>query len=292
MNPHDICFWIPGIGGRMINRSMHFPGIDEADLPPLPPNQSEIFNYYHPEQPVTEWGEIEWRHYAYDYYRMVERVDADVGRILDALDERDDETLIVFTTDHGEGLGRHRRVQKWHPFDHSAKVPFILAGAGVRQRGDFDNSHLVNLLDLFPTICDVAGVEPPKETRGRSLMPLARGDYVDDWPESTYADFQVTGRMLRTARYKYVKYYERVPGRNNGRWYVDADGKAVTYDPVGIRNCRVHPKRMLFDMLEDPWETKNLAGDSAFADLLDDHDNLLYDQWERHLTHNMHHTVN
>ena len=290
MNPHDICFWTESLGGPFITRNRDYFGLGE-DLPPLPPNQEYEFEDWEPFRRNTEWNGQVWRQYAYDYYRMIEKVDSDVGRILDAVDSRDDETLIIFTSDHGEGLGRHRRVQKWHPFEHSVKVPFIVAGAGVRQQGAYDTTNLVTQLDISATICDVAGAPPLPESQGRSLCPLLRGEAVNDWRTSMCYDFNITGRVLRTARYKYVKVYEKNQGKRNGRWYEDKDGNPAVHDPQAIKEYKVHPLHYLFDIEADPWETTNLAEDPAYAGIIEEHDEMMYQDWEKHWEYNHHNTI-
>jgi choline-sulfatase len=290
MNPHDICYWTRPLGGDVINRPRDYYGLGEA-LPPLPPNQTFEFEDYDPPRQQSYWKEGDWRNYAYDYYRMVEKVDADLGRILDALDERDDETLLFFTSDHGEGLGRHLRIQKWHPFEESVKVPLIVAGAGVSAAGTIDTRHLTTLLDVTATACAAAGVSAPPGSLGRSLLPIARGDEPDSWHESICCDFQITGRVLRSPRYKYIKLYQKRPGRDDGKWFVDADGEPARFDPERIRSYRTEPVRYLFDIEEDPWETRNLAEDGAFAGLVEDHERQLHEEWESRCGFNLHHTI-
>ena len=102
----------------------------------------------------------------------------------------------------------------------------------------------------MPTICDYAGVKMPSGVLGRSLRPLLEGKNVE-WHEFVAAEVQRTGRMIRTPDYKYTTYYG---------------------DPV----------EQLFDMKSDPGETKNLAGESRYAAVLEDHRKLLK-EWETHL---------
>jgi arylsulfatase A-like enzyme len=305
MNPHDICFWTPPLGGGVITPGQDVFGLGDA-LPPLPPNLNYDFaepyevSESYDEPRIREWSAMHWRNYAYEYYRMVEKVDADVGRILDAVDSREDETVIIFTSDHGEGLGRHERIQKWHPFEHSLKVPLIISWPGTGAEDYCDRQHLVQGVDLMATVCDIAGIAPPPHCHGRSLVPLIRRDSGVEWSESVYAEFQRTGRVLRTERYKYVRAYR--PGFGGGPFERDLteleqpyrlkDGRTVEYVPEYLDQFARYPEELLFDMLEDPWEMTNLATDSRYADILRDHDRLMVQQWESRLIPGRAHTIN
>jgi len=114
----------------------------------------------------------DWRTIKQYYYALVSHVDDQVGRILAALDEtgQRDETLIIFTSDHGEYLGDHGRINKGAPgHDACARVPLIISPpGGCESRID---DELIELVDLVPTMLDYAGVDRPMELSGRSLRP-------------------------------------------------------------------------------------------------------------------------
>ena len=247
MQPHDICYWGNARANRMPpNLPLPFERL-RGRLPKLPPNHRS-----RPKEPqrlaqrrVREYTEDMWRYYLYIYARQVEMLDADVGRVLDAVEAAGlgDETVILFTADHGDGRARHLHVSKWYPYDEAVKVPMVVSCPGRVAEGAKDAVHLVSGVDVMPTICDYAGVEPPKTCRGRSLRPLSEGRRVP-WRECVVSEWMVQGRMVRTPRYKYARY----------------EG-----DPV----------EMLFDMQADPWETKNLAEEAGHAALLGKHRKLL-----------------
>ncbi len=252
MNPHDICYW--AIRHReLVPPELPFPRL-AGRLPGLPPNLR-----VRPAEPerlrrvgAPPFTDAQWRYYRYIYYRQVEVVDAQIGRLLDALEssgERDN-TLVVFTSDHGEGGGRHGHVQKWYPYEEAVKVPLLVAWPGRIAAGVRDAEHLVSGLDVFSTFCDYAGIEPPPGVLGRSLRPLLE-QRPTVWREFVAAEMQYVGRMVRTERFKYVRY-------------------------------RGDPVEQLFDMQADPWEMKNLYRDSAYADTLQAHRNLL-DAWEKRM---------
>jgi len=184
---------------------------------------------------------------------MVEMADAEVGRVLDALEDAglSQDTLVVLTADHGDGLARHGLTSKMFLYDEAARVPFIAACPGRVQAGVRDARHLVSGLDVAPTLCGFAGVEGLPQARGLSLRPLLEGRADAPWREFLVAETFRTGRMIRTPEYKYIAY--------------DSD-----------------PNTQLFDMLGDPGELANLAADASKADTVRDLAGRLA-AWERSL---------
>lgn len=176
-NPHDIC-GLPAEG---------YPKPDDTrELPPLPdnftisPEEPEFISYqrkretYGPENTRTAgWSDEQWRFYLYNYYRYVEDVDKQIGRVMDTLREQglEDDTIILFTSDHGEGAAGHKWVVKLMLYDEPAKVPMILSHKGVTPQR-IDQEHLVSGLDVVPTLCDYAGIPFPETVRGISLRPV------------------------------------------------------------------------------------------------------------------------
>jgi len=247
MQPHDICYW----GNARANRMPEGLGLPFArlrsDLPALPPNHRS-----RPPEPealakrfVGTYSDDMWRYYLWLYDRMIEMLDADVGRILDALDATGlaSDTVVILTADHGDGRGRHLHVSKWYPYDEAVKVPMIVACPGRVKAGREDRAHLVSGLDVVPTACDYAGIAPPEGCGGRSLRPLLEGRDAP-WRDHVVSEWQQQGRVIRTGRYKYARYAQ---------------------DPI----------EMFFDMQEDPWEMHNLYKDAKVADELARHRRLL-----------------
>ena len=122
------------------------------------------------------WCERMWQYYVWSYYRQVEMVDAAIGRILDALENSPHagNTLVAFTSDHGDAMGRHRLVHKLSLYDPAVRVPMIVAWPGQVAENHVDRTHLVSGFDLTPTLCDYAGTAAPPEMRGRSLRASSR----------------------------------------------------------------------------------------------------------------------
>jgi len=259
-NPHNICEWrreqpLPwGEVGRP-------PSVE--DCPPLPANfavppfEPAVIREAVRDDPKVytqlDYSPEQWRRYRWAYNRLVEKVDAHIGKILDCLRETglDDSTLVIFSSDHGDHQGAHRLSQKSILYDEAARVPFLVGMNGVTQPGHVDTSHLVsNGPDLYATICDFAGVELPDGMFGRSVRALVSGEPVANWPdhlvaETSFAEIGCRGRMVRTDRFKYVA-YDRGPYREQ-----------------------------LFDLDSDPGEMANLADCSHYRDVLQHHRSLL-----------------
>lgn len=186
----------------------------------------------HPRTPDRVQREIS------SYYGMISNLDAGVGRILGALEAsgRAQDTIVIFTADHGIALGQHGLMGKQNLYDHSTRVPLLMRGPGVpaAQRSD----ALIYSWDLFPTLCDLAGVAKPTDLDARSLTPVLRGDTAVHRTElhALYRDFQ---RMAKNDRWKLIEY------------------------TVGTER-----HTQLFDLRADPWEMNNRAGDPAAAGAL------------------------
>jgi choline-sulfatase len=265
MNPHDICEWI--------NVQMHWTNLNvtapeqfpypqiESQLAPLPDNftfdrrEPEFFvaRVRRPQEHYTAaWCQRMWQFYAWSYYRQVEMVDAAIGRILDALENSPhaDNTLVMFTSDHGDSMGCHRLIHKISLYDAAVRVPMIVAWPSHVAENRTDRTHLVSGFDVTPTLCDYAGTAPPPDMRGRSLRELIEGR-GPAWRDYVVAHSFVVGRMVRSARYKYIAY-------------------------------RGDKTDQLFDLAGDPGETRNLAADPAAAGPLAEHRRMLA-EWESRL---------
>ena len=247
--PHDICETFRANSRPL--ESLPYAGIEPDELPPLPAN----FDYEHKaskayvprESPITEgWTELNWRFYLWSYYRHMEQTDATIGRILDALRDTGqlENTLIVFTSDHGEALGSRMAVAKGTLFDESARVPFFVCLPGRIPAGVRDDETLVSGVDIMPTILDYAGVPIPEGCCGTSLRPtldgLASGPSRPPAREYIVAEApNNVGRMVRSRRHKYITY---------------TDGT-----------------QLLFDMEADPLEMRDLAEDPEHRTVLEQH---------------------
>ncbi len=259
-NPHNICEWrrqqnVPwgeiGAPPRVEDCPM-LPA--NFAIPPFEPEAIRIITGRNPRiYPDVRYSAEQWRRYRWAYYRLVEKVDAQIGQILDALDDAGlaENTLVIFSSDHGDGHGAHHLVQKSFLYEEASRVPLIVRMLGVSAEGHVDRAHLMaSCLDIYATVCDFAGVTPPAGTHGRSMRPLLDGSDVEDWhryvvSETHFDNHNCDGRIVRTARYKYIAY----------SW--------GAY------------REQLFDMTQDPGEMVNLAVMSRYADVLQQHRDLL-----------------
>jgi arylsulfatase A-like enzyme len=193
---------------------------DPAKLPPPRPNLRATdalpsalrqFGRRH-----ADWTERQWREYLWVYYRLAEIADAEVGRVLAALDQAglSSSTVVVFTADHGEMMGSHQMVTKEKLYEEAAAVPLIVAPPAAKPA--VDSQHFVSGLDILPTVLDYAGVAAPPSLRGRSLRPLLEGKPVP-WREYVASECSSGGdaRMIRTARYKYIAFSPRGASKAN-----------------------------------------------------------------------------
>ncbi len=190
-----------------------------------------------------KWSVEQWRLYRWAYCRLTEQVDRQIGQVLQALRDAglEENTLVVFTSDHGEMDGSHRTGRKIKFFEEAAPVPFIVHLKGVTKPGLVDNRHLVSSgLDLIPTLCDFAGITPPPALPGRSVRALAEGRAAEEW-RPYVGSVSRLGRMICSGRYKYCVY-------ENGQ-----------------------RREQLADLEKDPGEMKNLAADPAYATVLTRH---------------------
>ncbi len=258
INPHDICLPAGGTSPILEDVWKRYEPPAGAELPPLPANFGDTQGApegFTRKARHEDWDENHWRRYIYAYYRMVEDVDRQVGLVLQALREagQEDNTLIVFTSDHGEGLASHRWTGKMMYYEEEAAVPLIVSFKGVTP-GRIDREHLVSALDVLPTICDYTGVKGPAAMRGRSLRPIIKEPQQagHEYVVSEMANGPARSFMVCSKRYKYM-----------------------VFPATGGQKLE-----MLFDMKADPGEMRNLARRAAFAAEMERHRRLLT-EWNR-----------
>jgi len=205
MNPHDCCYTSGANGGQ---GKFRFSKEIADKLPPLPKNFQKDVKYAHR---THGWTEPDWRYYIYMYYRWVEMVDAEIGRLYDALmgSRFADNTLVIFAADHGDGLGFHGKVSKGYMEEEAWHVPTVIVYPGKIAKNKRDSEHLTSSVDIPATICDYAGVPAlPKMTIGESLRPIAEGKDVSQWRQYVIGEsFLGKGQVgVRSDRYKTIFY--------------------------------------------------------------------------------------
>lgn len=175
------------------------------------------------------------------YYANLRMIDREIGKIISDLEASGlaDDTVIVYASDHGEQLGERGFWQKNTFFDHSVKVPLVIRWKNHLEAGQI-RKEIVNLIDLAATFVEVGGATPLPNASGRSFLKLVT-ECATEWNNQTFSEFygglvsidtsMIANRMVRDERYKYNHYHGHAPE--------------------------------LFDMINDPGETRDLINDSA-----------------------------
>jgi arylsulfatase A-like enzyme len=180
-----------------------------------------------------------------DYYAMITHMDAQIGRVLEALKESGklDQTIIIYTADHGLAVGQHGLLGKQNMYDHSVRIPLIMNGPGLPKEKRIEG--LCYQMDIFPTVCELVDIPKPSTVEGVSLCGM-----INDQDEkhrvsvySVYRDFQ---RMVKNDRYKLIRYYR------------------VESEQLGTDSIQ------LFDLQDDPWELTDLSKDLQYQEILND----------------------
>ena len=274
INPHDICYMAlrekatseqdaailkrAAVELTTLDSAMKIPeGISSDDFfksycPPLPPNYEPQDDEPKAVQKLIDlrpfrknarenFSDNQWRHHRYAYHRLTELVDEKIQTILDAIKEsgQEENTLILFSSDHGDMSASHRMEHKSTLYEESANIPFMAMWKGHIPAGKVDTENLVsNGLDLLPTVCDYAGIKGASDPRGKSLRPLFEGNEVN-WRETLGVESEI------------------------GKMVVDKNGlKYVRYDFAGF-------EEQLLDLKEDPFETTHFANDVKYKESLE-----------------------
>lgn len=264
LSPHEICQWA---------RKEELPGGPIAKLPPInelpplkenfgiPQNETDIMAYMRKSYqanrrfPVGDYTYADWRRLRWGYYRLIERADAFVGEITKALKEsgQEENTIVVFLSDHGDCAGSHQWNQKTVFYDESVRVPLVIKWKG--QTPNKTSEVLVNTgIDMIPTLCDFANIPIPKGLHGKSLKEITLGTkqklerkFVVSENHMVQGDpieglsLQPYGRMLRTSSFKYCIYSEG------------------------------NERESLVDMQHDPLEMVNQAKNPVYKEILKQH---------------------
>ncbi len=190
--------------------------------------------------PFPRTPEIVQQHIA-DYYGMISHMDAEIGRVLKTLEATGqlENTLIIYTADHGLAVGQHGLLGKQNLYSHSIRVPSIFAGPGVPEGKTVD--ALTYLYDVFPTVCELTAVACPDTVEGRSLVPLMN-DSAERVRETVFAAYRDIQRTVSDGRWKLIRYY--------------------VSEETGAGTNRIQ----LFDVANDPGETTELSALSEHAE--------------------------
>ncbi len=263
INPHDICYHAivsatpdnPLVKTKPaeIDTALMIPeGVSKEEFyakycPPLPANHmpmigetsgvDSLLKLRTFRQIVREkWTDEDWRLHRWAYTRLTERVDHQIDIVMNALKKSglDKNTIVIFTSDHGDHDASHKLEHKTIFYQEAINIPFIVSYPWMGQKGVVDSTHLVNNgLDLLPTLCDFAGIQPPSDITGHSVAPLTRQDKNVVWPTHIFLETEI-GFLIHTGKYKYE------------------------LDDIGKN------REMFVDLKSDPGETVNKIDDQKY----------------------------
>ena len=203
------------------------------------------------EKPLNEDRQRELKH---GYYASVSYVDAQIGRLLDELERLGiaENTIVVLWGDHGWKLGEHNSWCKQTNYEIDTHVPMIVSGAGVKAKGEKSNA-LTEFVDIYPTLCEMAGFPIPNQLQGTSMVPLLKKPDLK-WKTAAFSQFLLgrfgpletrlverMGYSIRTDRFRYVEWYN--------------------WDKAGKKKSEFLSAE-LYDHVLDPNENRNIAGEA------------------------------
>lgn len=284
INPHDICYMAirdfaetdrekrlletGTVELATLDEAMKMPeGVTEEEFfdeycPPLPPNyesqqgEPEAIKVMLEESNFRNnardhWGDKDWRRHRWAYCRLTEVVDQQIQVILDALKAsgQEENTLILFSSDHGDMDASHRMEHKSTLYEESSNVPFLAMWKDHIPAGQVDSTHLISTgLDLLPTVCDYAGIKGVADPRGKSLRPLLEGN-AGNWRKTLGVESQIGKMVVSEDRYKFIR-----------------------YDKADI-------EEQLLDLNKDPYETTHFTDSTSHADKLNELREIYETQW-------------
>ncbi len=202
---------------------------------------------------VSDWSNDDLRRIAAIYYGMCTEVDAQIGLLLDALEAANqlDNTVIVFTSDHGEQLGDHAFLGKFGFYDSSYHIPLIISDPATTRSHGCVVDAFTEAVDVMPTLLNIAGGQAPAQLDGRSLLPLINGDNKLAWRNSVHWEYDFRDVAARTAEQHF-----------------GIESQVCNLSVMRSRQYKyVHfaaLPSLLFDLEADPHETRNLMNEPAY----------------------------
>lgn len=184
-----------------------------------------------------------------DYYAMISHDNYHLQRVFDALEANGqlENTIIIYTADHGLSVGQHGLLGKQNMYEHSTRIPLIMAGPGIP--AGVQLSQLTYQIDIYPTLCELAGIPIPESVEGMSMKPLldepaasSSGTYHRETTYTIYRDIQ---RMVTDGEWKLIRYY--------------------LSEETGMGTNRLQ----LYNLANDPWEMTDLTFDPQYSSHLE-----------------------
>lgn len=217
-------------------------------------NKPEVAKFTDP----LHWGlsETQRREVLQAYYASITFMDAQVGKLLDALEELGlkDNTIIVFWSDHGYHVGQHGQWMKLTLFEHVARTPLLISVPGITN--GTPSPRVVELIDIYPTLAELCELPAPCDLDGKSLVPLLKNPGIEwDYPAFTQLlrnrdNTRIEGRTIRNERYRYTEWDKGVHGSE------------------------------LYDYEIDPLEFTNLTNDIRYKEIVDEMSRKLRQSYE------------
>lgn len=188
-----------------------------------------------------------------EYYAMITHLDYELGRVIKALEDKGlrEDTIIIFAADNGLSVGQHGLFGKQNHFEHSIRVPFVIAGKDIPEGKKTDS--YAYLLDIYPTICDLIGIDKPETVEGTSFADVIKGE-KERSRDTLYFAYIDKIRSVKDDRYKLMKFTH--------------EGKTTT---------------LLYDIKKDPYELANLYHIADYKDVVVKLEKLMLeykDEWE------------
>lgn len=238
---------------------------------------SDLGKYKDEDFPVL--SEEKQRECVHAYWASVSFVDAQIGRILDALDALGmaEDTIVVLWGDNGWHLGEHKLWAKATPFEESTRIPLLVSVLGVT-RGE-QSDRLVELVDIYPTLCELAGLDLPNHLEGTSFRPLL-ADPARPWKKAIFSSGGTHGISARTERFRFTQYKKAIPkddpSLDSGVFTILERPRIEGGDALHLPNSG---DIELFDLEKDPRENANVAKRPEYAEAIREMEKIMKEGW-------------
>ena len=212
--------------------------VEKIQLPPnyLPQHPFDQGDFHTRDEQLAPFPRTEFavRTHRKEYYAIISHMDAQIGRVLDALDRSGQaaNTYVILTADHGLAVGEHGLLGKQNQYECSMRMPLIVRGPGIKPGTHVD--EMVYQHSMYATTCELAGVPVPPHVEFPSLKPMVLGESTAPVHDAMFGWLNVLQRSIRTKRHKLIFY-------------------------IPLRRYQV------FDLEKDPWEMHDLVDDPAYA---------------------------
>ena len=228
------------------------------------PHDMNVFKSYMYDRKYYDFGlpfteeipeDFDLRHLYALYYGSTTWVDDTIGKLLKNIEAAGlkDDTIIIFTSDHGDILGSHGRWQKGRVYQEATKIPLVWRVPGTT-KGKIIDKQVGSLIDIMPTILDLLGIKIPEHVQGQSLASIIQGKSENLQQNYTFIESTIHGAAIRTPRYIF--------------------GKRLSSESRELNNERT----LFFDLEEDPFELHNLEDSSQHLNIRNELENLL-ERW-------------